>query len=130
MATVTALLRSELMSALFTNAVKAKALIDYTGPGIPTINGEGENSMDIDMNISETATTNNDIVASFNNPLGSENFILVRIPSGYASGEVKKIQFINQAEDTVYFEWVFSAGEVVYTGNGELHLEEINFKVA
>jgi len=43
--------------------------------------------------------------------------------------EVNKLEFIDEAEE-VYLEWVFSSGELVFTGNGEIHIEDIEIKMA
>lgn len=128
MATLTALLRSELMSHFFDNATIIRATLEHTGPGLPTITQYAENTLPFEMTIFENVTNGTDVVAQLV-PFNSEEFILIRLETGYASAEVKKLEFIG-SDETVYFEWNFSAGEVVYTGNGELHIEAVNFKVA
>jgi hypothetical protein len=131
MAVVTSLLRRELMEGFFEDIKSIRAIVEYTRNGIKST-GTAENVLQgWTMSIKEDASAT-DVVAEFVNPLKTSNFIIIDLLQNSLqqdSAEVKKLQFTNNSGDTTYFEWIFSTGEVVYTGNGELHIEEVNFKV-
>lgn len=129
---LTSLAKSTLAAGLFNSATKIRAVVDYSGSGVPTLTNQyAANTIVFDMTINSTPDITTDAIAQLNKIYGdSGNPILVVLPSGYTSATVKKLEFINEAEDTIYFTWTFEAGDIdIYTGNGELHIEDILFSV-
>jgi len=131
MATITPLLRKELMSGFFNPITSIRAVVEYSKPGVTVLDFAENTLQSWSMSIAENAG-DDEVVAEFVNPAQTSNFIIINLEQGgvqYASAEVKKLQFTNTSGDETYFEWIFDSQEVVYTGNGELHIEEANFKV-
>lgn len=133
---LTSLTKSTLAAGLFNSATKIRAVVDYSGSGVPTLTDQyAENTISFDMTINSTPDQNTDAIAQLNKIYGdSGNPILIVLPSGYNTATVKRLEFTNDTgnenTNTVYFTWTFQTGDIdIYTGNGELHIEDILFSV-
>lgn len=129
---LTSLTKSTLAAGLFNSATKIRAVVDYVASGLPTLTDQyAANTIAFDMTINNTPDLETDAIAQLNKIYGnSGNPILIILPSGYTSAVVKKLEFINEGENTIYFTWTFEPGDIdIYTGNGELHIENILFSV-
>lgn len=129
MATVTNELKLKLATDFFNTVTRVRAYGIYT-----TDVGPGESSapyyspsIDLPMNVGTSGDPNGPI-AYLNEFEYFENPINLTVNAGDEL-IIQKLEFLNEAENTVYFEWIFGQDAVIYTGNGELHIESFDFDI-
>lgn len=129
--TMTGLLKSQLLQDFFSTASRVRAKGTYTiEPTIPGASSTrySENEIDVSFTFNSSADSATDVVATLVNPVAADDplYILVEEDDQF---EVNDLEFIDEAGN-VYLEWSFGAGELIFTGNGEIHIENIEIKMS
>lgn len=123
MASITPALRVDLAETFFATVTTIKAVGYHQQQGQSDTYYEGENLLPFSMTIAP-APTQNQIVASLND---SPDYILIELPNQTGSVFITKLQFLDNSGNTIYLEYTFDTA-IQYDGNGELHIDSINFK--
>lgn len=123
MASITPVLRVDLAETFFATVNTIRAVGYHQKPGFPDAYYEGENLLPFSMTIAPSPGQNA-VVASLNN---SADYILIELPDQVGSIFITKLQFLDNSGNTIYLEYTFDT-EIQYDGNGELHIDSINFK--
>lgn len=136
MATMKGLLKSQLLQDFFTTVTRVRAKGTYTrtstdgNPDDLNPNVYSQNTIGVSFTFDATADDPTDVVAKLVNAFEGDDPLYVLVDAtNNDEFEVNKLEFIDEAEE-VYLEWVFSSGELVFTGNGEIHIEDIEIKMA
>lgn len=136
MPTVSNLLKNELLQGFFGQVTKLRAYgYYYAAPpaGDPNPNPNtgfqyADNTIEINMLFRQDPGSGESI--AYLDTSAGENPINITVGQE-DSFTVHRLEFINDAETEVYFHWNFTttAGseELIYTGNGELHIESLDF---
>lgn len=130
MPTVSNLLKNELLQGFFGQVTKLRAYGYYNaGAGNPnTVFQYADNTIEINMLFRQDPGSGESI--AYLDTSAGENPINITVGDG-DSFTVHRLEFINDLETEVYFHWNFTttAGseELIYTGNGELHIESLDF---
>ena len=134
MAQMTGLLKSQLLQDFFTTVTRVRAKGTYTtnvGHPTSTQNPEAysQNAIDISFEFFPNADDPTNVAAKLVNLTQGDDPIYVLVDAtNNDSFQIDKLEFIDDT-DEVYLEWRFSAGELVFTGNGEIHIEDIEIKM-
>ena len=134
MAQMTGLLKSQLLQDFFTTVNRVRAKGTYTAfPGQPneSINTEAysQNAIDISFEFYTDADNPSDVAAKLVNVTQGDDPIFVLVDAtNNDTFQIDKLEFLDDT-DEVYLEWRFAAGELVFTGNGEIHIEDIEIKM-
>lgn len=128
--TMTGLLKSQLLQDFFTTASRVRARGTYS-INVPIGDVEtrySENEIDVSFTYNSDADNATDIAATLVNPFPGDDplFVLVNIGDEF---EIEALEFIDEANN-VYLEWEFDANEIVFTGNGEINIENIEIKMS
>ena len=133
MATMKGLLKSQLLQDFFQQANRVRARGIYTlQANIPGDSSTvySQNTIPVSFEFFTGSDDPADVVAKLVNPFQGDDPLYVLVDSTNNDQlEIEALEFIDDAE-TVYLEWEFGPGELLFTGNGEIHIEDIEVKMA